>query len=391
MTLVLAGEACPGEVVARWSPGRRLFNGYGPTEATVCVCGRGAVDGRRSRRGAPDRTRRGELRGCSCWMSGWRRYRRGWRELYVAGAQLARGYAGRPGLTGERFVACPFGSGERMYRTGDLAKWTPDGQLVFAGRADDQAQVHGFRVEPGEVAAVLAGHPDVGQAVVVAREDRPGRGGWWVMWSRRRTRWWLRTGMAAGWRGATPDPRELRARVAERLPDFMVPSAVVILDELPLTRTGRWIRRPCRRQWPRQPGADARAPRWRKRCAGGSPRSWSSRRPALKTAFSTWAVTASARSASSHPPGRQGLKITARDVFRAKTVSELAELTRPVGPENSSTGRGRDRAGARYTDHALGGRVRPGGRGLPGDARASPGGPAVGRSGPGSAGGAGPS
>ena len=162
-------------------------------------------------------------------------------ELYVGGVGLARGYLGRPGLTGERFVPDPFGgaSGARLYRTGDRARWRADGTLEVLGRTDRQVKVRGHRVEPGEVEAALRSLPDVADAVVVPQPD-PAGGARLVAY------------VCPSPTAPAFDPTALRAALRARLPEPYVPAAVVILDHLPRTpaRQARSARAPARHLHP---------------------------------------------------------------------------------------------------------------------------------------------
>ena len=223
MALAVAGEACPVELVDRWAPGRVMLNAYGPTEATVyasisapLAAGSGVVPIGSPVPGGALFVLDGWLRPVPPGAVG---------ELYVAGRGVGVGYVRRAGLTASRFVACPFGGagaqGTRMYRTGDLVRWGADGQLQYLGRADEQVKLRGYRIELGEVQAALAGLDGVQQAVVIAREDRPG------------------DKRLVGYVTGTADPAVIRSALAERLPSYMIPTAVVVVDELPLTPNGK--------------------------------------------------------------------------------------------------------------------------------------------------------
>uniref|UniRef100_UPI001F1BFCB7 non-ribosomal peptide synthetase n=1 Tax=Streptomyces sp. NRRL B-1347 TaxID=1476877 RepID=UPI001F1BFCB7 len=229
--VVCSGEALPADLAARFHDvlghgGAQLHNLYGPTEAAVDVT---------HHRASPEETGGTVPIGRPVWNTQVHVLDHALRpvppgvigELYLAGDQLARGYAGRPGLTAERFVASPFADGARLYRTGDLVRWNRHGRLVFVGRADHQVKLRGLRVELDEIAAVLAAAPGVSWATVVVHERAAGD-----------------ELLVAYVHGDAPgDEAALRAHAATALPDYMVPSAVIALDAVPLTPSGKLDRK----------------------------------------------------------------------------------------------------------------------------------------------------
>jgi amino acid adenylation domain-containing protein len=251
--LMLGGEPLTGEALDPWRrrhPQVDVVNSYGPTETTVACTDHRIAAGDRLGAGPVPLGR--PIRNVRVYVLD-----RGLRpvppggagELYVAGAGVARGYWKRPGLTAERFLPDPHGPpGGRMYRTGDLVRWRADGSLEFAGRTDDQVKVNGFRIEPGEIEAALAGHPDLDRAAVTVREIQPGD-----------TRL---VGYVVPAGGGTVSGTELRKYLQERLPDYMVPRVFVTVPDLPLTANGKLDRRalpaphsppPALRRAPRSP------------------------------------------------------------------------------------------------------------------------------------------
>ncbi|MTE22328.1 amino acid adenylation domain-containing protein [Streptomyces sp. TRM43335] len=313
-TLIVGAEACSAGLVDRWAPGRRMINSYGPTEATIVASWTGPLSAGSGTPtiGTPLPGTRAHVLDASMrpvppGADG---------ELYVGGDGVARGYLGRPGLTAARFVADPFGPpGARLYRTGDRVRRTADGELEFLGRLDRQVKVRGFRIEPGEIEAALLHHPGVREAVVVVREDEPGR---------RRLVGYVTPDEPE----RAPEPGELRSALAAALPAHMVPSAVVVLDELPLTPQNKIDRHALPAPGhtpaaghvpPRTPGERALAAIWAEVLGADVV-------GVEDDFFDLGGDSILAARTLSRIRGELGVRLSVRDVFTARTVADLAPL-----------------------------------------------------------------
>ncbi|WP_373536611.1 amino acid adenylation domain-containing protein [Microcoleus sp.] len=230
-TIICAGESCSPDVVKRWAFGRRFFNAYGPTEATVwssfAEIGDSLRDSFASRQkppiGRPIANTQlyildEHLQPVPVGIPG---------ELYIGGAGLARGYLNLPELTAQRFIANPFSekAGERIYKTGDLARYFPDGNIEFLGRTDEQVKIRGYRIELGEIEALLLQHPAVKETAVVAEDDLPG--------NKRLVAY------VVPHQNQTLNPLEMRNFLKQQLPNYMIPHVFVAIDFLPLTPNGK--------------------------------------------------------------------------------------------------------------------------------------------------------
>ena len=224
MEIHCAGEALPPDLAAALKEnGATLWNLYGPTEATVYATGMEVRAGEAITIGRPLRNTQlyivdDHMQPVPIGVAG---------ELCIAGDGVARGYLGRTALTAEKFAVCPFGNvpGARMYRTGDLARWLPTGEVEYLGRLDFQVKIRGYRIELGEIEALLLAQSSVRAAVVLAREDVPGD---------KRLVAYL-----AARESAAMDVEVLRSELGRALPEYMVPSAFMVLDALPLNSNGK--------------------------------------------------------------------------------------------------------------------------------------------------------
>ncbi|HEY2762813.1 MAG TPA: amino acid adenylation domain-containing protein, partial [Pseudonocardiaceae bacterium] len=310
--LTLGGEALGESLwqdLAAAAPQTVSYNFYGPTECTVdALCCR-VGDVARPAVGRPLRNLRAHvldagLAPTPVGVAG---------ELYLAGDQVARGYVNRPGLTAERFVANPFGPpGSRMYRTGDRVRWTEQGNVEFLGRTDEQVKIRGFRVEPGEVAAALLRAPGVGDATVVARND---------------TGQLRLVAYLVASEAQTPDIAALRGTLRNSLPVYMVPSAFVVLEAMPLTTSGKVDRRalPAPDSRPElEPGYVAPRTPAEHQLAGIWAEVLGLKRVGVEDNFfglggdSILSIQLVSRARQA------GLRLTSRDVFLHQTVAELA-------------------------------------------------------------------
>ena len=227
-TIIVGGEAVWADLVAKWSSGRRFFNAYGPTESTVCATIAECTDSSESPPiGRPIANIQvyildAQLQPVPIGIPG---------ELYIGGAGLARGYLNQPELTAYHFILNPFTNeqGSRLFKTGDLGRYLPNGNIQFLGRLDDQVKIRGFRIELGEIEAVLGQHPAVHETVVMVREDIPG--------NKRLIAYVVVNQTSA----ATVS--QLHQFLKQKLPEYMIPSAIVKLEALPLTPNGKVDRR----------------------------------------------------------------------------------------------------------------------------------------------------
>ena len=320
--VISAGEACPLDVVERWSHGRVFFNAYGPTETSVCATlGACTSDTSIGRPMANMRAYVLDPHGghAPIGVAG---------ELFVGGTGVARGYCGRPDLTAYRFVPDPFAQspGARMYRTGDLARVLPDGRLEFLGRIDRQIKLRGHRIEPGEIEAVLRRYGRFEDAVVVLR---PGVSG---------TPQLIAYGVPAG---AGVTPASARDACHDWLPEHEIPSAFVLLEALPLTASGKVDRA-------RLPDPDGDATAVRDRYV--APRT-----PAERALADAWSAILGVREVGVHDnffelggdsiltlqiagrAARAGWKVEPRQLFDHPTIERLAAVAIPaVAPEGSA-------------------------------------------------------